>query len=115
MSQKGFLLLTIFVSICEVLILAVSLKYTEVEAPTCDRWPVGEDAVQVRHGRVPVLVGAADLRCRLADAGGLLLRLRQRLGERLLVRVAQTSEVHAERLGEGSEGPRGPRGRHCTT
>ena len=71
----------------------------------------------MRHRGVPVLTaGAADRWCCLADAGRLLLLLLllgQGLGQSL--GVGQTSEVHTEGLGEGSEGPRDPRSGHRTT
>lgn len=83
---------------------------------TCSGGRVREDGVQMGHGGVAVLtVGAADRRRRPADGRGLLLRLGPRLRQGLRRSVAQTSKVHAEGLGKGSEGPRGPRDRHRTT
>ena len=64
----------------------------------------------MRHSGVLVpAAGAAERRSRLVDADGLLLLwLGQRLGQGLRVGMVQTSKVHTEGLGEGSEGPRGP-------
>lgn len=72
-------------------------RQSEKQLPTC----VGEDAIQLRQRGVSVLsVGAAP--------PGLLLG--QRLRQRRPLGVAQASEVHAERLGEGPEGARDARG-----